>query len=314
MADIVRPRRAAVGLASKGVALARGVGCPRTAEVGGGVGTEVAALGTDRLDDHEVGRGGGVLEGVHLNSLEEVVLGAVEDDGGGSAKVAGEVVEGHDGAVDAAVVAGEEEVHVLVVGDEGLIDRAGVRVGDGAREQGLGGGPAVGVGRVGGGAVGEGCRTPLVGEDPDVLGAEVEQGRGDGGVVHLVLAGAAHVGPVGEEAEVHGAIVAAVVVCAIDEVLAVVGDMGEVLEGDPARLWLCENARVSPPVRGWQAAGSISSRDCESEERQGCQCRWAENAGVDSHLSDLMIRQETGCLAGEPEERPTKVTWLIYLK
>lgn len=60
-----------------------------------------------------------------------------------------------------------------------------------------------------------------------------------------------YVGLVGEEVEVYGVIVVVVVVCVIDEVLVVVGDMGEVFEGDLVWFWLCENVRVFLFVWGW---------------------------------------------------------------
>lgn len=134
MVDIVWLCCVVVGFVSKGVVFVCGVGCLWIVEVGGGVGMEVVVLGIDWFDDYEVGCGGGVFEGVYLNSFEEVVFGVVEDDGGGSVKVVGEVVEGYDGVVDVVVVVGEEEVYVFVVGDEGLIDWVGVWVGDGVWE------------------------------------------------------------------------------------------------------------------------------------------------------------------------------------
>jgi hypothetical protein len=54
---------------------------------------------------------------VDLDGFEEVVGGVLHDDGGLRAEAAGEVSDGHAGAVDAAVVAGEEQVHVLAVAD-----------------------------------------------------------------------------------------------------------------------------------------------------------------------------------------------------
>ena len=103
-----------------------------------------------------------VFDGVDLDGLEEVVLGAVEDDGCGGAEVGGELGEWHGGAVDAAVVAREEEVHVGAIGDEGLVDWPGVAVGDGTGEEGVGLRPAVGVDGVYAGAVGEGSCAPLI--------------------------------------------------------------------------------------------------------------------------------------------------------
>ena len=121
--DIVGPGSPAVGLAGEGRRLSRSVGGPRATEAGGREGAEVAAVGADTFDDHEVGVL--ALDGVDLDGFEEVVGGVAQDDGGRSAEAAGEVTDGHAGAVDLAVVAGEEEVHVCAVADDGLVDGAG---------------------------------------------------------------------------------------------------------------------------------------------------------------------------------------------
>jgi len=239
---------ARVGLAGKGAALSGGLGRPRARERGGREGTEVAAVGADGLDQHEVLVL--ALEGVDLDGLEEVVGRGAHDDGRGAAKAAGEVADGHAGAVDLAVVSGEEEVHVLTVTNEGLVDRAGARARNGAREEGLRGAPAVGVGRVARRLVGEGTGTsPLVGEDPDALGGKVEECRRHGGGRLGVLRSRAHAGPAAKGAKSHGPPFAAVVIGRVDEVLAVVVDVGEVLERLPAALGLGESARVRPLVR-----------------------------------------------------------------
>lgn len=47
-------------------------------------------------------------------------------------EVAWEVLVGHQGAVDATIVAGKEEVHVLAVADRSLVDGAGARACDGS--------------------------------------------------------------------------------------------------------------------------------------------------------------------------------------
>lgn len=159
MRDIVGPGSAAVRLASEGAVLGRGLGGPVTAEVGCGERAEVAALGANGLDDHEV-LGGPV--GVDLHGLEEVVLGVGHDGHKVCAEVTGEVADWHACTVDLAVVAAEEEVHVLRVADDGLVDRAGVRAGDLAAEERLHGAPAVGVAGVGRRAVREGGGAPLV--------------------------------------------------------------------------------------------------------------------------------------------------------
>lgn len=217
MADVVGPRGAGrVGLAGEGVALRGRLRGPLPVEARGSVRAEVAPARADGLDDHQVERRALAIERVDLDGLEKVVPGAVHDDGCLGAKVAGEVADGHAGPVDAPVVAREEEIHVRAVGDERLVDRAGVRVGDAAGKQRLRRGPAVGVDGVGRGPVGKGGCAPLVGQHPDALGSEVEERRRDRGKVHLVLRCRGHVGPVAEEAKVHGAIGGAAIVGAVD--------------------------------------------------------------------------------------------------
>src|SRR5690606_39825326 len=103
------------------------------------------------------------LDGVELDAREQVVRGGTQDDGRGRAEAAREVADRHAGPVDPAVVTGEEQVHVRVVGDERLVDGTGRGVGDAAGEQHLLRRPAVRVGRVGRGPVGEGRAAPLVG-------------------------------------------------------------------------------------------------------------------------------------------------------
>jgi len=237
--DVVGPGGTAVGLAGEGVLLGSSVGGPAAAEAGGSERAEVAATRADGLDDHEVLLGGSALDGVDLDSLEEVVLGVAHDDGGGSAEVAGEVALGHAGAVDLAVVTGEEQVHVGTVTDQGLVNGTSAGAGDGSREEGLGRTPAVGVGGVGGGLVGEGGRSPLVGNDPGALRLEVEESGRDETLVHGVLGSRCELVEIGDEAEVHGAVLGAgVVVGGVDEVLAVDHLGGEVLEVGPSGLGL----------------------------------------------------------------------------
>jgi hypothetical protein len=141
--DVVGPAGARVCLAGEGGALSSSLRGPGTAEGGGGEGTEEAAVGTLGLDDHEVLVL--ALEGVDLDSLEEVVGGVAHDDGGGRAEAAGEVADGHAGAVDLAVVAGEEQVHVLAVTDDGLVNSTSAGTRDGTSEQRLSSRPAVSV-------------------------------------------------------------------------------------------------------------------------------------------------------------------------
>lgn len=106
VADVVGPGSTAVGLASKGVALGRGLGRPRSAETGSRERAEVAAIGADSLDDHEVLLL--ALDGVHLDSLEEVVGRVAHNNRRGGAKVTREVSDGHARAIDLAIVACEE--------------------------------------------------------------------------------------------------------------------------------------------------------------------------------------------------------------
>ena len=229
--DVVGPSGTAVGLAGEGVALGGSVGGPGSAERGGGERPEETAAGAHGLDDHEVLVETG--EGVDLDSLEEVGLGVAHDDGGGAAKAAREVVQGHRGAVDLAVVTAEEQVHVLAVTDQGLIDGAGATAGDGAGEKRLDSSPSVGVGGVGRGPVGESGRAPLVGKDPGLLGSEVEESGSNSSEGGCGLAGGAQLAKAADGAEGHGAIFAAVV-GGVNQLLSVVGGNGEVLEGDPS--------------------------------------------------------------------------------
>lgn len=143
VADIVGPCGSAVGLAGEGVALRGSVRGPASAERGGGERPEVAALRALGLDDHEV-----LVEsskGVDLDGLEEVVDGVAHDNRGRGAEVSWEVAQRHAGSVDLAIVTGEEQVHVLAVGNERLVNRSGAAAGDLAREERLGRTPAVGV-------------------------------------------------------------------------------------------------------------------------------------------------------------------------
>jgi hypothetical protein len=254
--DIVGPGGAAVGLAGEGVLLGGSLGSPGAAEAGGSEAAEVAAVVANGLDDHEVlGTGGGTLEGVDLDSLEQVVLAVGHDHRAGGAEVAGEVADGHAGTVDLAVVAGEEQVHVRRVTDDGLVDSAGVRAGDLAREERLSSTPAVDVGGVGAGAVGEGGGTPLVRKNPDLLGREVEQSGRNGVEALSGLAGRGKVGPVVDKSEAEGAVLATRAGSGtVDELLAVVLSSSEVLKGGPAVLGGSERTSGAPSVLGRKSA------------------------------------------------------------
>jgi hypothetical protein len=251
--DIVGPAGARVCLAGEGRALRSSLRSPRTAEGGGGEGTEVTTVGTLGLDDHEVLVL--TLEGVDLDSLEEVVGSVAHDDGGGRAEAAGEVADGHAGAVDLTVVAGEEQVHVLAVTDDGLINSTSAGTRDGTSEQRLSSRPAVSVAGVLRGTVGEGGGSPLVGKDPDVLGTEVEESRSDSRLRQLVLGDVAHLGPVTEQTEVHTTVVGAVMVGSVDDVLSVVVGGGEILDGNPAVLGLSKSTGGRPLRLGRNVTG-----------------------------------------------------------
>lgn len=262
--DVVGPGGTAVSLAGEGVGLSGGIGGPVAVEAGGSERAEVTAVSTLGLDDHEVTA---TLDSVDLDGLEEVLGGVAHDDGGGSAEVAREVGLGHAGAVDLAVVTSEEEVHVLAVTNDSLVNSTSAAARDLASEERLSGTPAVGVGGVAGGPVGEGGRSPLVGKNPDVLGSEAEEGRSNSSEAHGVLRGRGHLAKVAEGTEVHGSILgASVVVGSVDNVLAVKAGDGEVLERSPARLGLSKNTPVSPLVGGRELA--VLGRRSRSQERE----------------------------------------------
>lgn len=242
--DVVGPGGTRVGLAGEGAALRSSLRSPGTAEGGGGEGTEVATVGTLGLDDHEVLVL--ALEGVDLDGLEQVVGGVAHDDGAGAAEAAGEVANGHAGTVDLAVVAGEEEVHVLAVTNDGLVNGASAGTRNGTSEQRLSSRPAVRVAGVCRGAVREGGGPPLVSKNPGVLGSEVENSGSNSRLRQLVLGGAAHLRPVTEETEAHTTVVARIVVGSVDDVLAVVVGVGQILDGDPAVLGLSESTSGRP--------------------------------------------------------------------
>ena len=147
MADIVCPRRAGIRLAGERPLLRRSLGGPLAAERLGRERAEVPPLGADSLDDHEVL----VLAAdvVDLDGLEEVVGGVAHNNGGGGAEAAGELVDGHTGAVDLAIVSCEEQVHVLVVTDECLIDAARAGAADSPGEEWLWRRPSIRLGGIG---------------------------------------------------------------------------------------------------------------------------------------------------------------------
>jgi len=117
MTDIIRPSNVRVRLARKRRALQARQLRKVALEVRGSERAEVAANSALALDNHQPLLL--ALELVDLHGFEEVGGAGGQDGFGGVAEAAGEGVDGHDGAVDGAVVAGEEEVHVIFVADDG---------------------------------------------------------------------------------------------------------------------------------------------------------------------------------------------------
>jgi hypothetical protein len=201
VADVIRPGRTRVRLAGERLALRCCLRRPCAAEAGRRERAEETAVRTLSLDDHQVLVL--ALDGVHLNGLEQVARRVRHDDRAGRAEAAGEVADRHARAVDFAVVAGEEQVHVRAVADERLVDGARAGTGDRAREQCVRAGPPVRVRRVRRRLVAERRWAPLIREDPDALRRKVEDRRRDRRRSHTGLGGGAHLGPVAEEAEGH---------------------------------------------------------------------------------------------------------------
>lgn len=106
--------------------------------------------------------------------------------------------DGHACTIDLSVVASEEEIHICSIPNERLINLPLTRASNRARKQSLDIRLPILVCGIGGYSVGEGCRTPLVGEDPYALWFEVEEGWRYCADGHGVLACGGHVGPVGE--------------------------------------------------------------------------------------------------------------------
>jgi hypothetical protein len=129
----------------------------------GGEGAEVPAVEVLGLDDHEVQVL--ALDGEHLHGLEQALLGVEHDGRRRRSKVTGEVADEHTGPVDLAIVAGEEEVHVRAVADDGLVNGSVRGAVDRAGEDWLGSGQYVPVGRIGRRPVRERGGVSLVGED-----------------------------------------------------------------------------------------------------------------------------------------------------
>jgi hypothetical protein len=277
VADVVGPGGTAVSLAGEGAVLVCSLGSPVSAEGGGGVRTEVTALGANGLDQHEILVL--ALKGVDLYGLEEVVLGVGHDDSGCGTEVTGEVANGHRSTVDLAVVASEEEIHVLAVTDDSLVDRSGVRSSDLSGEKGLCRSPSVHVGGIGRGAVGEGGRSPLVRKNPDLLGCKVEDCWCNGVEALLVLGSSRQLREAADCAKVHRAIVLAVVHGTVDELLAIVAGDGEVLEGRPAVLGLCQGIGCGPAV----GCGKVALRctNCGEAEQPEAGCEDVGHHDVD---------------------------------
>lgn len=112
-------------------------------------------------------------------------------------------------------------------------------------------------------------RTPLVSQDPDVLRLEEEQGGGNGQRVHAGLSGGAELVDVGDGTEGHGA-PAGAEDGGVDELAAVVGRDGEVLEGEPGGLGLGEGVAGCPLVaRGEGALGRDVTDGGEEHQARG---------------------------------------------
>ena len=107
MTNIVRPSSATIRLTRKRRRLRPRIYRPRTPKTGSSERAEVTTIGALGFDNHEVFVE--ALEGIDLDCFEEVGGCVGEDDGRGGAEGAGEVANGLGGAVDFAVVAGEEE-------------------------------------------------------------------------------------------------------------------------------------------------------------------------------------------------------------
>jgi hypothetical protein len=120
MTDILAPSNLRIGLASERLTLQPRQLSKRATEVSSSERAEVTPHSSLALDHHEPFAL--TLELVNLHSFEEVGRRVVKNCREVCAKVAREIANGHDGAVDLAVVACEEKVHVCVVGDDRLID------------------------------------------------------------------------------------------------------------------------------------------------------------------------------------------------
>jgi hypothetical protein len=264
VANIVSPGGTTVSLAGERRSLIASLDGPLAIEAVGGEGTEVTSVRTLSLDNHEVLVL--ALESVDLDGLEEL-LGSVRHDGlESSAEAAGEFADGHAGAVDGAVVAAEEQVHVLGVTDDGLVDGTSVRL-NLAFEQRLGSGPRSRIGGVAGGAVREGRRSPLVGEDPSGLRLKVEQGRSNSGLGHGGLAGGAQLREAGDSTKAHRAVLGrGIAESGVNDVLAIERSSGEVLERGPSTARLSERLAGSPLVgrrKGTRLRSNLSGRCCQ---------------------------------------------------
>lgn len=99
------------------------------------------------------------------------------------------------------------------------------------------------------GAVGESAGAPLVGQNPDTLWLEVEQGWSYGAEACGRLTSGCHVRPVRKGAKAHGAVISLCVGSGrIDNMFAVRDDIGEVLECSPSGLWGGESIGRSPTI------------------------------------------------------------------
>lgn len=133
MADIVGPSSSAVGLACEGAALGCSIWGPCAIQAGSSEGSEETTIGALSLDEHQILVL--TLDSIDLDGFEQVLGSVAHDDGRGGAEVAGEVTDGHAGAIDFAIVSCEEEIHVLGVTNDCLVDGTSARARNFAREE-----------------------------------------------------------------------------------------------------------------------------------------------------------------------------------
>lgn len=118
--DVVRPGRTRVCLTGERLALRRRVRRPAATQACRRERAEIAAVRALSLHNHEVLAS--ARNSVDLYGLEEVGRRVRHDHRARRAEATREVADWHAGAVDTAVVASEEQVHVLAVTNDRLVD------------------------------------------------------------------------------------------------------------------------------------------------------------------------------------------------